>query len=310
MSDELNDDKNRHNTYFYELLCDKIFLIEWRSNMIISYNEFYDMLVKFIETGQDFYKSLLVNIIKNPSRYCGLFRLSNAKTKLIQNVTQSNEIKFGDIIEELTTEYIERLGYKTFEKNLGRDENGDELNVDQYFTDGSTLFIVEMKIRDDHDSTKKRGQYANFQKKIRLIRRRHPNSHIEASMWFVDDSLVKNKNYYRDEMSKEHFDNCKLHLFYGGEFFATLKGGKQAWEELTEILTEYRINSANNDVDIPDFGSSEEIYMALLELPSNYWKRLTSDDPQYILLRKELFSNGDNIEKAKIERNRRFGYRH
>lgn len=273
--------------------------------MIITYDEFCDLLVKHIQTGQDFYESLLINVIENPSRYCGLFRLSNAKMKLMQNVTQSNEIKFGDIIEELTTEYIERLGYKNFDKNLGRDANGDELNVDQYFTDGSIIYMVEMKIRDDHDSTKKRGQYANFQKKIKLIQSKNRGKHIDASMWFVDNGLIKNKNYYREEMSKEHFDNCSLHLYYGGEFFNSLKNGSTAWKELTSILTEYRVENAKNEVEIPDFGSSVQIYRALVDLAPKHWNKLNSDDYQYVLLRKELFSSGDNIEKARVERRKR-----
>lgn len=270
--------------------------------MIITYDEFCALLSKHIQEGKDFYLDLLETVIDNPTRYCGLFRLSNAKTKLIQNVTQSKEIKFGDIIEELTTEYLERLGYKNFNKYLGADENGDVLNVDQYFSDGNTIYMVEMKIRDDHDSTKKRGQYSNFQKKIKLIKQRNPQAHIDASMWFVDDGLIKNKNYYKEEMAKENFTNCTLHLYYGGDFFSCLNGGKEAWKELVEILTQYRMKNANNEVDIPDFASSNEIYNALLELPSKYWKKLLSSDAKYQLLRKELFSGGYNLEKARKNR--------
>lgn len=50
--------------------------------MIITYEEFCELLIRHIESGEDFYLSLLNNVIDNPSRYCGLFRLSNAKTKL------------------------------------------------------------------------------------------------------------------------------------------------------------------------------------------------------------------------------------
>ena len=73
------------------------------SIMIISYEEFCDLLVKHIQEGEDFYINLLKTVIDTPSRYCGLFRLSNAKTKLQQNVIQSEEIKFGDVVEELVT---------------------------------------------------------------------------------------------------------------------------------------------------------------------------------------------------------------
>ena len=40
--------------------------------------------------------SLLIKIAKNPNRYIGLYRPSKPYTKIIQNITQSHEIKFGD----------------------------------------------------------------------------------------------------------------------------------------------------------------------------------------------------------------------
>lgn len=267
--------------------------------MLITYDEFCQKLLNTIQSGDDFYLELVKTVIDNPARYCGLFRLSNAKTKLIQNVTQSKEIKFGDLIEEISTEYISKLGYSNFDKNLGADANGDVLNVDQYFTDGKTIYMAEMKIRDDHDSTKKRGQYSNFEKKIRLIKSRHPNQHIDASMWFVDDGLVKNKNYYQSEMDNEHFDNCSLHLYYGGTFFESLNNGKEAWNELVSILKEYRKDNSSVDVYIPDFGSSEEILKALVNLPYSYWNKLLSTNEKYVLLRNELFGSGNNISRAK-----------
>lgn len=269
--------------------------------MIISYEEFCDLLVKHIQEGEGFYINLLKTVIDTPSRYCGLFRLSNAKTKLLQNVTQSEEIKFGDVVEEVVTEYIERLGYTNFPKSLGKDENGDELNVDQYFTDGKTIYMAEMKIRDDHDSTKKRGQYLNFQKKINLIKAKHPNCHIDACMWFVDDSLVKNKKYYQEEMEKETYENVSLHLYYGQEYFTSLNNGEEAWNEFIEILKLYRKNNATNIIDIPDFGSSLEIYNALRKLPRKYLIKLFSEKEQYKLLRSELFSGGDNLQKINDE---------
>lgn len=272
--------------------------------MIFRYDEFCQILENHLKTGDDYYLDLLMKIINYPERYSGIFRLSNIRSKLIQNLTQSREIKFGDILEELTTEYIARLGYQNFDKNLGRDENGDDLNVDQYFSDGTDLFLVEMKVRDDHDSSKKRGQFQNFQKKVHLVRQRHPDKHIEASMWFVDDTLIKNKNYYLEEMNKMQEKDVSLHLYYGGEFFDSLKGGKEAWDELTSILRRYRVehSSLDSDIQIPDFGSSSEIYQALLDLPDTYWKKLMSDTPIYSQIREELFSSGDNLEKAMKKR--------
>ena len=42
-------------------------------------------------------------------------------------------------------------------------------------------------------------------------------------MWFVDDSLVKNKNYYLSEIEKMNKAyNCTVELCYGGELFNKL----------------------------------------------------------------------------------------
>ena len=270
--------------------------------MIISYEEFCSILGEKIRDGDDFYVSLLENVIDHPTRYCGLFRLSNARTKLLQNVTQSREIKFGDIVEELTTLYIERLGYLNFNKHLGKDCNGDDLNADQYFTDGNLIFLAEMKIRDDHDSTKKRGQYDNFRKKINLVCSRHPDKYIDASMWFVDPGLTKNRAWYLEQIGNEHFPNTSIHLYYGGDFFHSLKGGTAAWEDLESLFREYRLQHVDSDVEIPDFASSPEIYNALLKISKKRWDRLNSASPEMIQLRDELFANGDNLYKARKTR--------
>ena len=66
--------------------------------------------------GQDLNYEILRTVLENPNRYIGLFRITNAKTKLIQNLTQSCEIKFGDFIEEVLTAYISQMGYE----NLGK----------------------------------------------------------------------------------------------------------------------------------------------------------------------------------------------
>ena len=265
--------------------------------MIITYDDFCKLISEHITSGKGFYLSLLEKVIDNPNRYCGLFRLSNAKTKLIQNVTQSNEIKFGDIIERITTEYIGRLGYVNLSKKFVNDE-GDTLNVDQLFCLEDVTYLVEMKIRDDHDSSKKIGQYLNFHKKVETIRKRQPDMKLVAIMWFVDKSLVKNRNYYKGEMNKEHVENTTFYLCYGEEFFHLLNQGDIAWEEFINLLKRYRRDNVST-VEIPDFGSSSEILQALTELDARHWNKLMSDNEEYALLREELFADGNNLEMAK-----------
>lgn len=267
--------------------------------MLITYDQFIEKLNSRVKGGTDFYKQLLETVIDNPSRYSGLFRLSNAKTKLIQNVTQSNEIKFGDFMEEIVTSYIDSLGYINKTKDLGNDINGDRLNVDQVFTRENVLYLVEQKIRDDHDSTKKRGQFSNFVKKCELIRQQYPNYELNASMWFIDDSLMKNKNYYRSEMRDYQLDQTRLNLYYGEEFFNSLIGGKAVWEEILSHLTRMRIENSDEIVYIPDFDISDEIFDALKHISDLRLRKLLSNNDKYVQLRTELFTTGHNIKRIK-----------
>ena len=71
------------------------------------------------------------------------------------------------------------MGYKNLEKKLEFQNN--KLSFDQLFCDKNTIFLIEQKIRDDHDSTKKRGQYANFINKIRAIKNTYKNKKIDLT---------------------------------------------------------------------------------------------------------------------------------
>ena len=172
--------------------------------------------------------SLLIKIAKNPNRYIGLYRPSKPYTKIIQNITQSHEIKFGDAFEELIRLNFESLGYKSLERNYYL-ENGDRINYDQLFSKDGVVIFIEQKVRDDHDSTKKRGQIENFEKKLKNLQQLGYTD-IRSYIYFIDDSLRKNKNYYleRIEYLKE-FYNCDIYLTYGKELYLS-EDIEQNWE--------------------------------------------------------------------------------
>lgn len=267
---------------------------------MIEYNFFVETLNKRIKLGADFYTDLLEKIIKDPSRYTGVFRLSNAKTKIVQNVTQSNEIKFGDFMEEIVTEYIGLHGYINLKKRL-RSEDGTDLNVDQLFENSENIFLVEQKIRDDHDSTKKVGQFANFLRKIDFIKK-HSKKKLIAIMWFIDEAKRKNKNFYIKEIEANKINGTEMKLFYGGEFFDFLYDANKSWEQIIRHLIRYREEQSKDVIKIPDFDTSVEVLEALVNLKETYWKKLNSNSQQFELLRNELFPTRQNLDKAKLIR--------
>lgn len=267
--------------------------------MYLSYEEFINKLDKKIIIGEDFYVQLLQTVIDNPNRYTGIFRISSVKTKLIQNVTQSNEIKFGDFMEDIVTDYIEKLGYQNIKKNIGTNNDGDTLNTDQLFMDkNNILYLIEQKIRDDHDSTKKRGQFENFIKKVNLLIQKYPGHALIASMWFIDDGMKKNKNFYNSQLNNFSQSNITLKLFYGSDMFKELLNAEEAWKEIVDYLIRNKINRTKGVLEIPDFDTSDEMLQALNKISKLHRRKLFSDSPQYVQLRRELFPNNVNLSRV------------
>lgn len=204
---------------------------------------------------------LIEKIYKYPSRYLGIFRPTKPKAKILQNLLQSNEIRFGDAFEIVIMEYIEEIGYTNLPK-VFLIENGDELNLDQHFTGKNKNFFIEQKIRDDHDSTKKRGQIDNFEKKLNVMIEKHGEENLVGFFYFIDPDMQKNKNYYLAELERMKNDyGVDLHLFYGKELFSFL-GEEKIWEEILKHLIDWKkdipdLPETNFDVDCQN--SFEEI---------------------------------------------------
>ncbi|WP_139452053.1 HpyAIV family type II restriction enzyme [Campylobacter armoricus] len=249
--------------------------------------------------GEDLNYEILLTVLNNPKRYIGLFRITNAKTKLIQNITQSCEIKFGDFIEEILNEYIIEMGYEVLNKNIGVDDKNNKLNADQVFKDNDNIYLIEQKIRDDHDSTKKRGQYANLIKKIKTLKQKFPNYHIVACMWFSDDSLKKNKKFYEEQICNNTDEKVNIFIFYGKELFINLFQRIDIYNELISHLKKNKEERSKDILSVPNFDTSEEIKIALLKTKENYpklIKKLLSSKEEFVELRKELFPTGKNLE--------------
>ncbi|WP_143823626.1 hypothetical protein [Mycoplasmopsis agassizii] len=79
---------------------------------------------------------------------------------------------------------------------------------------------------------------------------------IEASMWFVDDSFRKNKNFYSSKIKKIEIDNYNVNLYYGAEQFHKLNGGIDAWNEIISHLKRYRKESVDRTLENNDLSNN------------------------------------------------------
>jgi len=244
--------------------------------MILQYDYFKDSFNS--KLFEDSYSDLLRKIAENPERYIGLFRPTKPKTKLIQNITQSHEIRFGDALEFIIERYFEASGFILHEKRF-RTDDGTELSIDQLFSKGDKLYMIEQKVRDDHDSTKKVGQFDNFENKYFALTQRHDDFEIIPIMWFIDDSLVKNKRYYLDRMNSMANDyKCEPKLFYGNSMFLEIDDFEEAiWDEMLDYLEKWK----DTLPDMPEinFDSNAKIvFEEIKDLPPIIYRKLLNND--------------------------------
>lgn len=220
--------------------------------------------------------ALIEKIAKYPNRYIGLFRPTKPKAKILQNLLQSHEIRFGEAFETIIEKYLREFGCEILEKRFVNSD-GDKLNLDQCFRGDDKVYFIEQKMRDDHDSTKKRGQIANFEKKLSEMVDKYNESKLVGIFYFIDPDLQKNKNYYQSELVKMSRDyGVELHLFYGKELFDFLNHGN-TWQEILRHLEQWKS-------EIPDFPETnfdmdaENSFEEIKNLSPSLYRRIFQDD--------------------------------
>ena len=239
----------------------------------MNYKEFENIFNKTI-----FEKSkadLIRKIANYPERYVGLFRPTKPQTKIVQNLSQSHEIRFGDAFEILIEKCLEKKGYSILDKKI--ESNGKKLEIDQLFSKNKTIFFVEQKIRDDHDSSKKIGQIDNFERKIKVIRNKYSNVGLEGFFYFIDDSFKKNKNFYQKKINTLSNDyKVFLYLYYGKELFNHIQQ-IDIWNKILEYLQKWKKS-------IPDFPeinfdkNPEESFEEIVNLEILIYRKLFSNE--------------------------------
>ncbi|MBC7081121.1 MAG: restriction endonuclease [Thermoplasmatales archaeon] len=235
----------------------------------MNYEKFCEILNKHIFEGEK--KELLRRIADNPERFIGLFRPTKPGAKILQHLLQSHEIRMGDALEEIIEEILKDMGFRILSKSIANEE-GEELSLDQYFTDGRIYYFIEQKVRDDHDSTKKRGQISNFETKLEILHKKH-GSGLFGIMYFIDPDLSKNKNYYEEELKRlEKFYGVKLYLFYGKELFDYLQR-PDIWNNILLWLKQWKESLP----ELPEINfdkSPEESFEEIKSLELRTWRKI------------------------------------
>lgn len=234
----------------------------------MNFDKFCEILNKHIFLSEK--KELLRKLANNPERFIGLFRPTKPSTKVLQYLLQSHEIRMGDALEEIIEEILKDIGFEILPKNLVN-ENMEQILLDQYFTDGKMFYFIEQKVRDDHDSTKKRGQISNFETKLKSLHKRH--HHLIGIMYFIDPDLSKNKNYYIQELNRlEESYGVKISLYYGRNLFEFL-GKSEIWDNILNWLRQWK-DSIPELPEINFDASPQESFNEIKDINPRDWKKI------------------------------------
>jgi hypothetical protein len=243
---------------------------------------------------------LFEKVSKYPDRYVGIFRPTRPKAKLLQNLLQSSEIRFGDAFEKIIEEYFSLNNYEILDKKLSIIEKGKKryLSIDQFVRKDNQIIFIEQKVRDDHDSSKKRGQVENFEAKLNAIIEKYGDENLTAYFYFIDPSLVKNKNYYEVQLKQLEKDyQIKCSVVYGGELFEEL-GLSKVWEEILDYLKKWKENipelpETNFDLD------SDNTFDDLKDLPPRVFRSIFRNDEVKEQILPVLFPENKTLIKIK-----------
>ena len=219
--------------------------------------------------------ALIEAIAKNPDRFVGIFRSTTSGLKLLQNLLQSREIRFGDALEEIVSALIEDMGFI----NLDRQSEDGDLVFDQFFRsrDRTQYYLVEQKVRDDHDSTKKRGQIDNFRKKLSYLKSKHGES-LTGIMYFIDPSMHKNERYYQEKINElRNKLKIPIYLFYNGEFFEHFEGHSQTWDLVLSGLQNWR-ETIPGQITLDYDANPEQTLAELRSVSVGVWRKLIAND--------------------------------
>lgn len=203
--------------------------------MRLEYETFANIMNRHIFQSER--RDLLRTLVEHPERFVGLFRPTRPESKLFQHIFQAREIKFGDAMEEIIGLILGQAGFIPQDKRITAD-----LECDHYFlfSDRQKALLIEQKIRDDHDSTKRRGQWENFEVKVQKLFSKH-GGRLMAVFYFVDPSLHKNRSFYTSKITelRKSLGFDEIYLCYGEELFTKL-GFAQAWDQLVTLLKRWK----------------------------------------------------------------------
>ena len=174
---------------------------------------------------------LIKDILRDFERFTTIYQFLPFEKKIEQYYYTKINVKYGYTLEKVVEKLLIDKGAHYFNKKITKDYECDHL-----FELNGQIYLIEQKVRDDHDSSKKRGQVENYLGKISYLKNQYND--LTGAFWFIDDNFHKNKKYYRQFLEGD--------LLYGEEINDCL--GINICDKLKEYSVRFK---ENNQIVLP-----------------------------------------------------------
>ena len=116
----------------------------------------------------------------------------STKRRICQMFYNSIPIKAGKEIERIVKEVLQSYGATILPSRYNK-----KSDIDVHFIYNDKQGLIEIKIRDDHDSTKKDSIVKDYLRKKSLLK------YIYNTLWFVVPNFYKNRVHYIENLGNE-----------------------------------------------------------------------------------------------------------
>ena len=164
---------------------------------------------------------------------------------LFYSVTNSRQISHGTRSEAAIDNIVSsRLGFEVLDNTVWYAKKGEEKpkkrKADHIWrVKEGVIYVVEQKLKDNHDNTKKDGQTDDFNAKVKAVREEHPDERVIGVFWFVEDS----------EKPSEHTLKVKLEedcvVRYGAGIFSEVEYGQETFGDVLKWFDDNRHDDLN-----------------------------------------------------------------
>ncbi|MGL6125051.1 MAG: hypothetical protein ACRC1F_01005 [Metamycoplasmataceae bacterium] len=163
------------------------------------------------------------------------------RTKFEGTILQTCNIRYGDFLENVINLFLESNGIV-----VNRDKKNK--NYDLLFENDNVIYVGEIKIRDNHDSTKKRGQLENLIKKAKQQKDKNPKKEIIVLFHFIDPSQRKNGTWYKKQLEalKQNEDFDDYFICYGDDLYKKFNL-QEEWKKIVVMLDSVNEEYINNN---------------------------------------------------------------